>query len=306
MGNRTYALLTGLFVLLLGSTVALVAWWMSGGETERLPYTVVSTMEVSGLNESSPVAYRGVRAGAVVGIRFNPADMREILIDIEIDAALMITQGTWATLRMQGIAGLSQLSLHDEGEDPRPLPTSFDHPGQIPMRQGLLDRLADRGENILDSVERIGASLEQLMNEDNVEKVGSILANVEVASERLKDFDKRLDPILEGLPELSEEALGLLVDLRALTADLQMLPAQFEALTRDAATLTATGQRIGMDLHEEVTPALTRALDEVAATAVELQRLARQLQDQPQSLLRGPGRPAPGPGEPGYRPHEED
>lgn len=302
MGNRTYALLTGLFIILLGSTVAAVAWWMSGGQTQRVPYTVVSTMEVAGLNVASPVSYRGVRAGTVTDIRFNPEDMREILIDIEVDADLPVSQGTWATLRMQGITGLSQLALHDEGDAPERLLTRVEEPARIPMRPGLLDRLTDRGEGILDSVERIGASLEELTGADNIERVSSILANVELASERLKDFDQRLDPILDGLPVLTDEALALLVELRALAAGLQGLPEQFDALTRDAQALTVTGQRIGTDLREDVTPALARALDELAATGIELQSLARRLQDQPESLLRGPKRPPPGPGEPGYRP----
>ncbi len=302
MGNRTYALLTGLFIILLGSTVALVAWWMSGGQTQRVPYTVVSTMEVAGLNVSSAVSYRGVRAGTVTEIRFNPEDSREILIDIEVDADLPVSQGTWATLRMQGITGLSQLALHDEGDQPERLLTRAEDPARIPMRPGLLDRLTDRGEGILGSVERIGANLEQLTSTDNLDRIGNILINVEVASERLKDFDQRLDPILDGLPILTDEALSLLGELRVLATGLQTLPEQFDSLTRDAQALTATGQRIGTDLQDEVTPALTRALDELAATGIELQRLARRLQDQPQSLLHGPQRAAPGPGEPGYRP----
>ena len=306
MGNRTYALFTGLFIILLGSTVAVVAWWMSGGETERLPYTVVSSMEIAGLSESSPVSYRGARAGTVTSIRFNPEDMREIFIDIKVDASLAISHGTWATLRMQGITGLSQLALHDEGEQPEPLATSYEEPGRIPMRAGLLDRLTHRGEDILDSIGHIGAQVERLTSTDNIDRVRNILANVEVASERLKDFDQRLDPILDGLPTLTDEALALLVDLRAMTAELQTLPKQFESLTRDARALSVTGQRIGAALHEDVTPALTRALDELAATGVELQRLARQLQEQPQSLLHGPQRSEPGPGEPGYRGNDED
>lgn len=302
MGNRTYALLTGLFIILLGSAVAVVAWWMSGGQTQRLPYTVVSTMEIAGLNESSPVSYRGVRAGTVTDIRFNPEDIREILIDIELDATLPVSRGTWATLRMQGITGLSQLALHDDGDDLQPLVTSADDPGRIPMRAGLLDRLASRGEDILGSVERLGASLERLTSTDNIDRVGTILANVEVASERLKDFDRRLEPVLDGLPPLTEEALALLAELRELTKGLQALPEQFESLTRDASALTATGQRIGNDFHEQLTPALTRALDELAATGIELQRLTRKLQNQPQILLHGPQRRAPGPGESGYAP----
>lgn len=300
MGNRSHALLTGIFVLLLGSAVTLVAWWMSGGQTQRLPYTVVSTLEVAGLNEASPVAYRGVRAGTVVGIRFNPEDVREILIDIEIDASLPITQGTWASLRMQGVTGLSQLALHDEGSDPRPLLSSADDPGRIPMRAGLIDRLTGRGEDILATVERIGGNLEQLLSSDNVERVGSILANIDQASARLQDFDRQLEPLLAGLPELSDEALALLQELRLLASGLEPLPGQLSDVAAEAQLLAQTGQRLGDELGSELTPALARALDELTATGVELQRLARRLQEQPQSLIRGAPRGTPGPGEAGH------
>ena len=301
MGNRSYALLTGLFVLALGTAIGVAGWWMSGGQTQRLPYVVVSETDVSGLNDASVVFYRGVRAGRVLAIRFNPDDVREILIDIEVDASLPITEGTWATLRPQGVTGLAQLALHDEGADPVRLVSRPDDPARIPMRPGILDRLTTSGDRIIGSVERMSSNLEGLVSGENVARVDSILENVEAATERLATFDRRLDPVLDGLPRLTDEALLLLQELRNLMGGLESLPPELQALTRDARELSSTGRRIGEELHAELTPALKEALDELAQTGVELQRLARRLQEEPQSLLRGPQASQPGPGEPGYR-----
>ncbi len=301
MGNRSYALLTGLFILALGTAVGMVAWWMSGGQTQRAPYVVVSKIEVAGLNDSSVVFYRGVRAGRVLAIRFNPDDVREILIDIEVDAALPITKGTWATLRPQGVTGLAQLALHDDGAEPVRLATSSADPGRIPMRPGVLQRLTDSGDEVLGTIERLGSNLEDLLSEENVRRVGSIIENVEETTARLKAFDRRLDPMIEGLPRLTDEAVLLLDELRILVRGLAVLPPELEALTRDARELSTTGRRIGEELHAELTPALTATLNELSQTGVEIQRLARRLQDQPQSLFHGPQTSPPGPGEPGYR-----
>lgn len=301
MGNRTYALLTGLFILALGTAIGMVAWWMSGGQTQRVPYVVVSTIEVSGLNDASVVFYRGVRAGRVLAIRFNPDDVREILIDIEVDAELPITAGSWATLRPQGVTGLAQLALHDDGADPVRLATSSSDPARIPMRPGVLQRLTDGGDEVLGTLERLGSSLEDLFSDDNVRRVGSILENVEETTQRLKAFDRRLDPMVEGLPRLTDEAVKLLDELRTLVRGLEVLPSELEGLTRDARELSTTGRRIGEELHAELTPALAAALSELSQTGIEIQRLARRLQEQPQSLFHGPQLSPPGPGEPGYR-----
>lgn len=301
IGNRSYAFLTGLFVLTLTGAVLLFAWWMSGGQTQRVAYTVVTDSEVTGLSDASPVFYRGVRAGRVLGIRFNPDDMREILIDIEADASLPITQGTWASLRPQGLTGLSQLVLHDEGTDPEPLTTTAGDPAQIPMRPGMLESLLESGETVLANVERVSEGLGMLVSEENLLLIGAILANVEAATAGLGDLDEKFAPFLAGLPELSDEALRLLRELRALADGLQALPPELIALIEDVRELSAEGQDLGGELRGEVTPALRSTLEELAATAAEMRRLARHLQQEPQSILHGPARPAPGPGERGHQ-----
>lgn len=301
MGNRTYALLTGLFVILLGTAVVFIAWWMSGGQTQRLPYVVESRLEVFGLNDASPVFYRGVRAGRVRAIRFDPDDIGRILIDIEVDATLPITAGTWAAMRPQGVTGLTQLTLHDEGADPRRLETSPARPARIPMRPGALDRLIASGGQVLSDLERVGAGLGDLLNEDNLERVAAILENVESATGQFRDIDGRLDPLLSALPELTAETLLLLEDLRGIASGLNEVPPELTELLRELRSLSEVGHQLGAELQADLTPAIQQTLREFAASATELQRLARQLQEQPQGLLIGPGPQPPGPGEPGYR-----
>ncbi len=301
MGNRAYALLTGLFVIVLGFAIFVIAWWLAGVPAERVPYEVVSREEVTGLNESSQLLYRGVPAGRVERIRFNPDDFREILIRVAVDEVIPVTRGTYATLRVRGVTGLVQLVLHDEGDDPELLPTSTEEPGRIPMKAGLVDRLTDQGEAVLGNVESLTENLAKLLDEENVRLIGGILHNMEAATAGFEDLDQQLEPFFAVLPQVADETVRLLQDLQTLTAGMQTIPPELTALIDDARALMEIGQRIGEDLERTAAPELERTLRELAETGRELQRLARQLADQPESLFRGPRQPPPGPGEPGYQ-----
>jgi phospholipid/cholesterol/gamma-HCH transport system substrate-binding protein len=105
MNNRAYALLAGLFVLSLAAAIVVVGVWMSGSHAETRPYVVVTTGNVIGLQPQSPILFRGIAAGTVSKIGFDPADPRNILIYLDVDKDVPITRDTYATLRLQGIPG---------------------------------------------------------------------------------------------------------------------------------------------------------------------------------------------------------
>ncbi|MCI0734097.1 MAG: MlaD family protein [Methylococcaceae bacterium] len=149
MGKETYALLTGLFVLTLGSALVAASIWLGHYGEERDVYLVVTQSSVSGLNPESTVLYRGVQVGKVSAISFDPMNSRNILVRIEVDKGLPITLGTYAMLRVQGLTGLAQIELGDSGENQQPLLTNNANPAQIPLQPSLIDKLADSGGNIL-------------------------------------------------------------------------------------------------------------------------------------------------------------
>lgn len=72
MENRAYALITGLFILVLGSAVVGGVLWLGSSAEALSPYVVVSDDSVSGLVEHSTVMYRGVHVGQVSSMREKP------------------------------------------------------------------------------------------------------------------------------------------------------------------------------------------------------------------------------------------
>jgi fermentation-respiration switch protein FrsA (DUF1100 family) len=86
MHNKAYALMTGVFLLVLMAGTLAAAWWLAGVERERLPYIIVTDGSVSGLSDGAQIFYRGVRAGRVEHIRLDPDAPQYILIDIAVSA----------------------------------------------------------------------------------------------------------------------------------------------------------------------------------------------------------------------------
>ena len=116
MENKAYALAAGLFTLLLGAAVIVVAMWLSGETHEREYYVLESRHAVSGLNVQALVRLRGVEVGKVESIAFDPEDARVILLRISVRAGTPITRGTVAQLGSQGVTGLAYVMLDDDGK----------------------------------------------------------------------------------------------------------------------------------------------------------------------------------------------
>src|SRR5690349_6565908 len=100
MENRAYALITGLFLIGILAAIVIAAQWLGGDHTERVPYRVVSTQPVTGLNPQAQVRYRGIGVGRVTSINLDPKNPKRILIDTEIDASVPVTKSTYAQLGM--------------------------------------------------------------------------------------------------------------------------------------------------------------------------------------------------------------
>ena len=132
MENRAHALAAGLFVLILGLATALGVWWFRQDREEVSYYLLETRSGVGGLNNQAVVRYRGIRAGRVEDIGIDPRDGRFIIVRISLDEDITLTQGTTARLTMQGITGLTYISLDDDGNNPAPLMAALeDSPGFI-------------------------------------------------------------------------------------------------------------------------------------------------------------------------------
>ena len=72
MENRSHALMTGIFTLVLLAAAILAGLWFNRDRTERVPFQIVTTQSIPGLNPQATVRYRGLEVGRVDDIIFDP------------------------------------------------------------------------------------------------------------------------------------------------------------------------------------------------------------------------------------------
>ncbi|MGH8578879.1 MAG: MlaD family protein [Gammaproteobacteria bacterium] len=300
MGRETFALLTGLFVLALGGALVAIAIFLGDYGTERDVYIVTTQGSVSGLYPESTVIYRGVQAGKVTAIRFDPEDVRNVLVRIEIDRGLPITRGTFATLRVQGLTGLAQVDLNDAGEILEPLPTSAEDPAKIPLRPSLVDKLTESSQDLLPQITQLAARLNTLVDDENRGRVQRILSTAETAANNLVKLEGRLARTLEGFPHLRRDVQQMLAEITVSSRNLTETSQRIKELAATTQELVASGKVAGESLATTTLPQINTLVENMRVTSANLSKLSRMLKDDPQALLLGPQAPTPGPGEPGF------
>jgi len=315
MGKESYALYTGLFVLILGAALVGASVWLGHYNEERDVYIVSTQAAVSGLNAESIVLYRGVQAGKVAAINFDPKDSRNILVRIEVKKELPITRGTFAKLRTQGLTGLAQVELGDSGKDQQALITSKDNPAIIPLQPSLLDKLSESGGNVLERAEQLLIRLSDVLDEENRGHVRGILANAETATAKLAELEQRLDKTFaeaheaaaafkgagEAIKGTGVQAQKTLAQFDGVPAELKKLSARIQTLAESANALAVSGKSAADATAKTTLPQLNGVLDEMRATSAQIRRLSGLLEKDPQALLYGRNPSEPGPGEPGYQ-----
>jgi phospholipid/cholesterol/gamma-HCH transport system substrate-binding protein len=294
MYNHAYALVTGVFLVVLTAGALVATYWLAGVDTERQPYVVVTEGAVTGLGEGSQVYFRGVRAGRVEHIAIDPADPREIRIWIGVSQHIPITRSTFATLQLSGLTGLTQIELDDTYEDPSPLPTAPTEPGEIPMRPGLLDRMAAAGPELIANVNELILRLNELFDEENQQRITTILTN----ADRLLGTMDRLTAQLETEIGRTGAAVSRSVDtLGEFVGEASGSLARVDGVLEELRKLAVSGRRLAEEMGEQALPGIESLFSELEATGRELGRLARELRRRPEGALYGRPRPPPGPGE---------
>jgi phospholipid/cholesterol/gamma-HCH transport system substrate-binding protein len=300
MGKNTHALLTGLFMIILVTASTVIIYWMGTMNQERNVYVISTQASVSGLNPESTVFYRGIAVGKVTNVLFDPKDSGIILVPIEVDKNIVFTKGVYATLRLKGVTGLTQIQLEDEGHIKEVLAPGDNMLSRIPLVPSVTDKLLDSGEELLKKADHLMIRLSSLLNDENEKNIVSILGNLKTLSDKLANLQKGVDTALQGIPALNKDARVTLAHINALTVDLQELTKEVKNLTRKTSNLADTGMTTGDQLLQTTLPKINKLMTELQSTAQQVKRVANTLENNPQELLLGPNHQDSGPGEPGF------
>jgi len=304
MAKTNHALITGLFLFSLVTLTIIIIIWIGRFQKERNHYFVATRASVSGLNPESTVFFRGIAVGKVLGIQFDPNDSNTILIPIEVDKDIELTDDVYAVLQLKGVTGLTQLELQDTGSSvAHPLPPGNTNPkNRIPIRPSKTDQLLNAGEEILRKSDHLMVRLNAILSDENEKNINSILTNLKSLTSKLNVLEKSVDNALMEVPGLSKDAHKTLANIDVLAEDLRNLTEQVKKLGLKTTDLVDSGVATGNMLATTTLPKFNQLLTDLQATSGQVKRVARLLERDPQALLLGPGLPQPpAPGEPGYQ-----
>ncbi|HEY8034181.1 MAG TPA: MlaD family protein [Methylobacter sp.] len=301
MGRESHALITGLFLIALVVVTTAIIFWIGTMNEERNLYVVSTQASVSGLNPESTVFYRGIAVGKVLNVRFDPSDYSTILVPIEVDKNIVLSKGVYATLRLKGVTGLTQIQLEDSGTISEPLPPGDNPASRIPLVPSITDKLMDSGEELLHKADHLMQRLSALLNDENEKNIGGILSNLKTLTDKLSELQKSVDKALAGIPALTTDSRKTLSNIDALTHDLQNLTKEAQNLSVKAGGFVDSGKMSSDALEQSTLPKINKLLTELQSTTQQVKRVATMLENDPQELLLGPSQQDAGPGEPGYK-----
>jgi phospholipid/cholesterol/gamma-HCH transport system substrate-binding protein len=311
MENKAHALAAGIFVVFATALLIALAAWLTRDTGQRDAYEISTREAVTGLQPQAAVRYRGVDVGKVAAIGFDPKAQGNVLMRLEIDHAAPVTKDTFATLSYQGVTGLAYVQLDDTGNPAPRLVPDDDAPPRIPLKPGLLSKLATRGEAILDQVEGATKRVNQLLGEDNQRRVAGALDKLSTAADSAGQLAQRLDATVAKRVDPA---------LAQASTTMRSVQKSADAVARTAADFDQTARRLNEkdgpldrlatgsealshaadSFNEATLPRINRVTEETSLAVRRLGRTASAIGDNPQSLIYGAGVISPGPGETGF------
>ncbi len=325
MENKSHALAAGVFVLGLAALFVSMVLWLTRDATDRHEFELVTSDAVSGLQPQAGVRYKGVLVGRVEEIELDPAVKGQIRIQIAVDKNTPITKSTFASLAYQGITGLSFIQLDDTGESAQILEPGHDNLARIPMRDGLVSQLTERGGNLLEKVDLITQNVNSLLQAENQKIFVESIRNLGHAAENISHLARNANNVMGqqtkgeqiNLPRVLAQTESTLKSIQTST---ERMGESLEAVRTTATEFKRLSGRMGepggtldqleqsseviqftaQSIHSNLMPAINRSADSSVYAVRQWGRVADDLSNTPEVLFWGKDAPSAGPGEAGF------
>lgn len=276
MENKNSFTIVGIFTVLVAILIVLFVGWMTLKSDKKIHYTTyyIYAKELpNGLKEGTTVKFMGLLAGYVKDVNFvkdSNYSTIEIVVDIQKD--FPIKKDSIATIEIQGISGLIALNLTKGAGE------SFKN-GEKPiiyLDDGLLAKFNKEAKNLSTKIDMTLKKVDLLLNESNLKNFSDILSSLNLLTSNLSS-EKNLEKI---------DSILLNLDLNLKDLNSLIKSANKSALNLNQ-TLSLVNSAIKSDnynLKEIISPTLddvSLSLDEFKKLINELQNTLFRLEDNP-------------------------
>ena len=320
MEPKVNYILVGAFVVMLGATILGAIFWLGKTDYRGIydRYYVYTRESVAGLSVDSTVKYRGVDVGRVKQVILNPENAEEVRVTLDIVGGTPVKTDTQAVLVTQGLTGLVTLNLTG-GSREAPLLTPIagqDYPviKSVPSLFGRLDGtlaklLSDQGlSTLVANLNGLAQNAASALDEDNRTVLRQILKDLsavtKVLAERSGQMDRGVQQAVQAADQSARVTEQLSKQLPALVERLSRSAAGLQQMTEDLSrTSRSVGEMVGasrpgIEQFSRQTLADTGLLvTELRQLTATLNRVAQQVERQPNVLVLGRSAQPKGPGE---------
>jgi phospholipid/cholesterol/gamma-HCH transport system substrate-binding protein len=306
METRANHVLVGAFTLLAVAVAVAFGLWTARftASADWAEYEIRFTQAVTGLNQGSTVQYNGIGVGTVLDLRLAPEDARQVIARIRIHSDAPVKEDTEARLQLAGLTGTTFIQL--TGGSPSS-PHRKPLPGQdvpvIPAAESALDKLFGASEGIAESTNEVLLRLVQLLSEENTQRIGDSLANIQAFTETLRDERGEMQGVFKNVSSASASAERALQGAERTIAQLndtlvtvnaqliERLPALSEDMSltlQQLAQLTARADQLLAENADAFTALGPSGLGQLGPTLQELQILLQDLSRTTRRFDRNP------------------
>jgi phospholipid/cholesterol/gamma-HCH transport system substrate-binding protein len=288
METKANYVAVGAFVLALVLGLVIALLWLTGAQyaQEYAYYQTFFSGSVSGLGNGTSVRYNGIEVGRVAKLNFDANDPRRVQVLMQIDPTLKIHADSVAYIASQGLTGGSYVEI-DGGSKNTPVlePRVWGEYPTIKSKPSTLQQLEQSAPMLVAKLNRIGDSLNDLLNNKNRKAIADILTNLRTTTDVLSARSKDIDATLHNFSAASAKLDMDLADLHTTLghAD-QAISSVGSAATSAANGITRLTEHVDASVSNAQIGQLSTDLRNLVGN---LNRLSNQLQNQPTRLLFG-------------------
>ena len=281
METKANYVLIGAFTIIISLFLLLFALWAAKYSSEKSwqEYLVIFNEPVTGLTEGSSVQYNGISVGTVEKLSLAPDDPRRVRALLRVQANAPVKTDTRAKMSMTGITGSPIIQLTG-GNPGSPRLVDVDQ-REIPLIQTEPSAL----QNIADTANRLVARLDQVLSEENVERVANTLENIESLTGSIADQREDLRALIVNARQSSEQlemtltrANGVVEDVdRELVQKLPGLVAKLDHTLSELDSAASGANGIVNENRAAINSFANDGLAQLGPTLGELRTLVRDL-----------------------------
>lgn len=306
MESKANYTLVGIFVFIFTLSLAGFAFWLGkyGNQSESFHFYKIHIRDsVSGLNEESPVKFRGMDVGLVENIRINPKDSETIEVFLKVRPDTPIKTDSVATVGSQGLTGLSYIEIQGGTKEALRLETDIENPALIKTEESFFTTLKSSATDISGKVSILLDKFDVLLSTENIHNINESMRNIKLLTNTLNDKMEKFDSVitnanrvLEKTVEFEDGAINALenIDREIATTNNEARKAleKISVASEDASSFIATmkttvarGDYNVKEISKESLDRLNELLQETKILVLNAQEAVDRISDSPSDLL---------------------